>query len=95
MIELASVLRWEKTMAHGAARFYEVRVDKDLWGALTLTRVWGRRGSARDRVTHTPVPEHDIEQVISEIQHRRLQHRYVLVSDIRPLIIRSIKKGSC
>lgn len=85
MAELASggVLRWEKAITHGVARFYEVRVDNDLWGELTLTRVWGRRGSPRGRVTHTPVPEHDIERMISEIQHRRLQHRYVLVSSSR------------
>ena len=79
-ITSGSMQRWEKPITHGAGRFYEIRVSNDLWGEKTLTRIWGRRGSARGRVTHTSVSERDIERVILELQHRRLQHRYVLVS---------------
>ena len=78
MAEIASgsMQRWEKRIAHGAARYYEIRVEFDLWGELTLTRIWGRRGSARGRVTHTLVPERDMPHVIDAIARRRQKHGY-------------------
>ena len=80
-IDTAGVLRWEKHTVGGTTRFYEVRLQKDLWGAPMLTRIWGRRGSSHGRVTHTPVPEHDKARMIAEIARRRLQHRYVLTME--------------
>ena len=34
-------LRWEKATALGV-RYYEVDLDRDLWGEWRLARAWGR-----------------------------------------------------
>lgn len=39
--------RWEKD-----TRYYELRVQQDLWGQWLLTRVWGRRDSAMGQIRH-------------------------------------------
>ena len=76
----SNYLRWEKALANGACRYYEVRVQNDLWGDVILTRIWGRRGTPRGRVTHTPVPERDTAPLIDAIARRRRQHDYLLVT---------------
>lgn len=77
-IATSGVLRWEKRFAGGSARYYEIRLQQDLWGELTLTRIWGRRCTPRGRVTHTPVPESDILYVINAIARRRQKHGYTI-----------------
>jgi len=39
--------RWERD-----TRYYELRVQQDLFGNWLLTRVWGRRGSALGQIRH-------------------------------------------
>ena len=39
--------RWEKD-----TRYYELRVQQDLFGNWLLTRVWGRKGSALGQIWH-------------------------------------------
>ena len=39
---------------HRDTRYYEARIERDLWGGWVLTRVWGRRGSPAGQVRHDP-----------------------------------------
>ena len=39
--------RWERD-----SRYYELRVQQDLFGHWLLTRVWGRKGSALGQIRH-------------------------------------------
>lgn len=39
--------RWEKD-----TRYYELRVQQDLFGHWLLTRVWGRKASALGQIRH-------------------------------------------
>jgi predicted DNA-binding WGR domain protein len=39
--------RWERD-----SRYYELRVQQDLFGDWLLTRVWGRKGSALGQIRH-------------------------------------------
>ncbi len=59
------------------ARYYQVHLDRDLFGDWTLRKVWGGIDSSRGRKHNTAVPSYDegIEQ-IREIDKRRSQHGY-------------------
>ncbi len=77
----------EETSLHHAwvhpvkTRYYQVHLDRDLFGDWTLRKVWGGIDSARGRMHNTGVPSYDdgIEQ-IREIAKRRNQHGYRSVS---------------
>ena len=74
-------LRWEKDMY-----FYEVLLHQDLWSRWVLTRVWGRRGSAKGRVINTPCLSYHqgLEKLIDTIK-RREQSGYKAVTPITVL----------
>jgi hypothetical protein len=59
------------------ARYYQVHLDRDLFGHWTLRKVWGGIDSSRGRMHNTGIPSYDdgIEQ-IREIAKRRGQHGY-------------------
>ena len=63
------------------ARYYQVHMDRDLFGHWTLRKVWGGMGSRRGRMHNTGIPSYDdgVEQ-IREIAKRRGQHGYECVS---------------
>jgi cytochrome b len=70
------------TRVHPAkARYYQVHLDRDLFGDWTLRKVWGGIGSSRGRMHNTGVPSYDegVEQ-IREIAKRRGQRGYECVS---------------
>jgi len=39
--------RWERD-----TRYYELRLQQDLWGDWVLMRVWGQRGAALGQIRH-------------------------------------------
>jgi hypothetical protein len=63
------------------ARYYQVHLDRDLFGDWTLRKVWGGIDSSRGRMHNTGIPSHDdgVEQ-IREIAKRRGQRGYERVS---------------
>lgn len=70
-------LRWEKL-----SRYYEVRLDRDLWGQWVVTRTWGRIGTALGRQSDMPCTSYQNGlQQVAAIEQRRRQHGYTLVRD--------------
>ena len=59
------------------ARYYQVHLDRDLFGHWTLRKVWGGIDSSRGRMHNTGIPSYDdgMKQ-IHEIAKRRGQHGY-------------------
>ncbi len=59
------------------ARYYQLHLDRDLFGDWTLRKVWGGIDSSRGRMHNTGIPSYDagIEQ-IREIAKRRGQRGY-------------------
>jgi len=68
------------------ARYYQVYLDRDLFGDWTLRKVWGGIDSSRGRMHNTGIPSYDdgVEQ-IREIAKRRGAHGYqrVLAPSVR------------
>ena len=64
-----------------AARYYQVHLDRDLFGDWTLIKVWGGIGSNRRRMHSTGVASYEsgVEQ-IDEIARRRSQRGYTCTS---------------
>ena len=72
-------LRWEKATALGV-RYYEVDLDRDLWGEWRLTRIWGRRGTRLGQIRVAPCGSRDEGMArVAAILERRRQRRYDLV----------------
>ena len=64
--------RWEKN-----TRYYELRVQQDLFGDWLLTRVWGRKGSALGQMRHELcVDQADANTRYAEAVIRRAQRDY-------------------
>ena len=77
-------LRWEKATALGV-RYYEVDLDRDLWGEWRLTRIWGRRGTRLGQIRVVPCGSRDEGLArIAAILKRRRQRRYRLVAGVDP-----------
>lgn len=58
-------------------RFYLVHVHVDLLGALTVTRAWGRAGSALGQVRHDALPDRDAAaKLLRRIRRVRRRHGY-------------------
>ena len=67
-------IRWECDLKN---RYYEARLDVDLFGDWVLTRAWGRRGSALGNSTNHPHSSYyDAITEVSNIVKRRKQHKY-------------------
>ena len=70
------IIRWEKD-----TRYYQVLLQKDLFGSWCLTRIWGKRNSALGQVRHLPVSSYQEGLIkISQIEKTRKQHKYSLVT---------------
>ena len=68
------------------ARYYQVHLDRDLFGDWTLRKVWGGIDSSRGRMHSTGIPSYDEGlEWIREIAKRRGQHGYqrILLPPIR------------
>jgi predicted DNA-binding WGR domain protein len=67
---------WEKSTDWGI-RYYEVRLQQDLWGQWVLVVRWGRRGTALGQTRRQPYPaEAAAQSQIEKIHQRRLQRGY-------------------
>ena len=76
-MNLWSYLRWEKD-----TRYYEAHLHQDLWGGWVLTRVWGRRGTALGKISHSPCVSYgDGREQVTEVQTRRTQRGYRTVGE--------------
>lgn len=60
--------RWERD-----TRYYELRLQQDLWGFWVLTRVWGRKQSALGQLRREPFDSHiqGLAQLIKEEKRRQ------------------------
>jgi len=68
--------RWEKATDWGI-RYYEVRVQQDLWGQWVLVVRWGRRGTALGQTRRQPYPDEAAARSrLVKIHRRRLQRGY-------------------
>lgn len=69
-------LRWE---CPEKDRYYEAHLSRDLFGDWVLTRVWGRRGSPRGQVLHTPCGNREqARELLARTARRREAHGYHL-----------------
>jgi hypothetical protein len=66
-------LRWENV---SKARYYEVRVCRDLFGAAVVLCHWGGIGSKLGGSQEKVVPDQAVATVLAEISRRRLQRGY-------------------
>ena len=67
-------LRWEKRIAD-RVRYYEVHLERDLFGSWVVTRVWGRRGSRLGQVRHLPVADEAAGRITLDMVARERQRR--------------------
>jgi hypothetical protein len=73
--------RWEKRVG-AVIRFYEARLQPDLWGQWTVTLVWGRRDSPLGRVRHDPCGTYAEGLArVRDVQDRRARRGYAAVRD--------------
>jgi hypothetical protein len=64
--------RWERD-----SRYYELRVQQDLFGHWLLTRVWGRKGSALGQIRHELCESYAAGIAkFNQAEVRREQHGY-------------------
>jgi hypothetical protein len=71
---LPARLRWERERD---TRYYEVFVERDLFGDLVLTRVWGRKGSALGGMKRLPLASlGEARSALAVVARRRAQHCY-------------------
>ena len=67
--------RWERE-----TRYYELRLQQDLWGDWVLMRVWGQRGAALGQIRRELCSSYAIgESLYAESIKRREQHGYINV----------------
>ncbi len=65
---------------HRDTRYYEARVEQDLWGDWVLTRVWGRRGTPAGQVRHDPCSSYiEALERLDAVTRRRAAHGYALI----------------
>lgn len=65
-------LRWEKE-----TRYYEVHLQRDLWGGWVLTRIWGRRGSPMGQVRRVPCASYaEAVKQLTVVHSRRKRRGY-------------------
>ena len=63
-----------------AGRYYQVYLERDLFGDWTVLRIWGGIGSNRGRTHHTGVGSYaEGLQQVEEAAKRRVRHGYVSV----------------
>lgn len=60
-------------------RYYNVFVQKDLWGEWSLVKSWGRIGSKLGQMRIEPIESDGLGRSLGQIHKTRLQHGYVLV----------------
>ena len=58
-------------------RFYDLRLERDLWGTWIVTRRWGRIGVCRPHEMNTPFTTyHDARQEYRDQVHHRHKRGY-------------------
>lgn len=73
--EPALFSRWERD-----TRYYELRLQQDLWGDWLLTRVWGGKGKALGQVRRELCPSYASGvSLYADSIKRREQHGYINV----------------
>ncbi len=68
------------------ARYYQVHLERDLFGHWTLRKVWGGLDSSRGRVHNTEVPSYDdgVEQIRAIAKRRdRRGYQHVCLPPLR------------
>lgn len=69
--------RWEKPVIGYGIRYYEARLQPDLWGQWGLTLSWGRRGTALGRVCRVPVETYAAGiEALNRLSARRRRRGY-------------------
>ncbi len=65
---------------HKETRYYQARLEQDLFGFWVVTRVWGRRGTRRGQIRTLAVssPAEGMQR-LADIAVLRRQHGYVRV----------------
>lgn len=64
--------RWER-----GSRYYEARIQQDLWGEWVLVQAWGRRGAAWVQQRNIPCENYPATLArFKRVQRRRLQRGY-------------------
>ncbi|OUR99214.1 hypothetical protein A9Q81_11610 [Gammaproteobacteria bacterium 42_54_T18] len=77
-----STIRWENK---GTNRYYEARIEQDLFGNFVVKRVWGGIGKSSGGANATPI--HDKKEataVVTSISERRKKRGYEQVSSQNP-----------
>jgi hypothetical protein len=75
--------RWEKQINLKFVRYYEAKIQKDLFGQLILEIHWGRKDTrigSKKIITGDSTEE--LEQKIIIIHKKRLQRHYCLVHNL-------------
>ncbi|RMD59543.1 WGR domain-containing protein [Candidatus Parcubacteria bacterium] len=65
---------------HKGTRYYELRVQQDLWGDWTISRIWGQRGSRLGSMKIEPYDS--LEQAMrryEELSKQRARKGYEMV----------------
>ena len=73
-------LRWEKPTFDGAIRYYETKIQIDLFGQLTLEAFWGRKGTrlgGKKLIAYGNVAE--LQEKVMVIHKKRLRRKYCLM----------------
>lgn len=80
MTETGLHSRWERD-----TRYYELRVQQDLFGDWLLTRIWGRKGTALGQIRHELCESYAAGIAkFAQAEVRRKQHGY---AKIRGLVL--------
>ena len=76
-------LRWEKPTSCGAVRYYETKIQIDLFGQLILEVFWGRKGTrlgGNKLIAYGNVAE--LKEKVMIIHKKRLGRKYCLVTSL-------------
>ena len=76
-------LRWEKPTSCGAVRYYETKIQIDLFGQLILEVFWGRKGArlgGKKLIAYGNVAE--LKEKVMIIHKKRLGRKYCLVTSL-------------
>jgi hypothetical protein len=74
---MAQAVEWLHSRWERDTRYYELRVQQDLFGDWLLTRIWGRKGSALGQIRHELCESYAAGIVkFKQAEVRREQHGY-------------------
>ena len=73
-------LRWEKPTLFGTVRYYETKIQIDLFGQFILEVFWGRKGTrlgGKKLIAYGDVAE--LQEKVMVIHKKRLGRKYYLI----------------